>query len=213
VKDKLGLQNEDSKVELSRSVSRAQEKQDDSGGGGGAGGSGSGARISRKENGMGVAAEVDGEEVERLVLEEQWKNQKRQRELQSTLHALNEESMKTTRRLDDLYYTLLEKLSGLRSTINNLQELSGLTAQLHTHFREDTTELTSDLQRQIEAFGGFKAQQVKIETIDGRVRQSKSRADGLSERLEKARKRVSALEEREKEWQDSVNCVLISYLL
>ena len=117
--------------------------------------------------------------------------------------------MKTTRRLDDLYYSLLEKLSGLRATISNLQELASLTARLHEQFREDTDDLTTDLRRQIEGFGGFKAQTVKIEAIDGRVRESRERADKLSERMERARKRVSALEVREKEWQDLISCEYI----
>jgi polyhydroxyalkanoate synthesis regulator phasin len=113
--------------------------------------------------------------------------------------------MKTTRRLDDLYYTLLEKLSGLRSTISNLQELAGLTAGLHEQFSEDTTDLMQDLGRQIKTFRGFETQQNDLEDIENRVRKSREKADGLSERLEKARRRVSRLEEREKEWQDSVH--------
>lgn len=148
------------------------------------------------------------EDIDRAVLEEQWKNQKRHDELQRTLLGLSEESMKTTRRLDDLYYNLLEKLSGLRSTISNLQELASLTAGLHKQFSEDTTELTQDLGRQIEGFGGFKTQQSDLEDIETRVRMSRQKADGLSERLEKARRRVNRLEEREKEWQASVQARL-----
>jgi hypothetical protein len=127
-------------------------------------------------------------------------------ELQAALHKLSEESMKTTRRLDDLYYTLLEKLSGLHTTINNMQELSGLTARLHGQFRTETSELTSDLQKQIDGFAGFKAQRGKIQDLDIRVKESKEKADGLSERLEAARKGVSALEKREKQYQDSISC-------
>ena len=210
VKDRLGLQNgsatASTPAELSKQTSRISEAP--------------GVAEGRKESqtptpapfgldgavASQLVAGVDGEEVERLVLEEQWKNQKRQQELQSTLHSMSEQSMKTTRSLDDLYYALLEKLSGLRGTIGNLQELAGLTKRLHEQFREDAGELTGDLRKQIEAFGGFKAQQVKIEAIDGRMKESREKADRLSERLERARERVSALEVREKEWQDSVSC-------
>jgi predicted RNase H-like nuclease (RuvC/YqgF family) len=114
--------------------------------------------------------------------------------------------MKTTRQLDDLYYNLLDRVAGLQATIHSLQELSGLTARLHGQFRSETSELASDLQNQIDNFGEFKAQKRNIEALDVRVRESKQKADGLSGRLEAARKRVSALEEKEKEWQDSVSC-------
>jgi len=114
--------------------------------------------------------------------------------------------MKITRDLDDRYYQLLEKLSGLRATINNLQGLSVLTGQLHIQFRQGTDELETDLHKQIGGFGGFGAQRAKIEAMEIRVKEGKKKADGLSERLDAARGRVTRLEESEKEYQDSISC-------
>jgi chromosome segregation ATPase len=204
-KDILGLQNEHSLADLSKQTSRISESSRDVA-------AQQQVNESRKASTVGynpdgaAQSSLDGDEVERMVWKEQWKNKARQSELRSTLHTLSEESMKTTRRLDDLYYDLLEKVSGLRSTINNLQELSGFTAQLHGQFKTETSRLTSDLQKQINGFKGFKTQQSKIDALDLRVKESKKKADGLSARLEAARERVSALEIREQEWQDSVSC-------
>jgi hypothetical protein len=89
VKDKLGLQNGsgNSTAELSKTVSRASyrpvqgqtQAQEDV----------AGSRKGSQSLGVGVVgldagvqrvlAAGDGDEMERLVLEEQWKNQKRQR--------------------------------------------------------------------------------------------------------------------------------------
>ncbi|KIW07625.1 uncharacterized protein PV09_01572 [Verruconis gallopava] len=209
-KDFLGLQNGHSFTELSKQSSRVSvapeqvastgnKELNDSRKGSIAGNNVDGTVVLTVDNG------ISGEEAERLFLQEYWKNKARESELKSTLHNLSEESLKTTRRLDDLYYDLLERVANLQSTISNLQELSNLTAQLHKQFRKETDELTSDLQKQIDGFEGFKTQQRTIDTLDTRVRESKRKADKLSERLEAAREKVSVLEVQEKEWQDSVN--------
>lgn len=127
-------------------------------------------------------------------------------ELRSTLQTLSEDSMNATRQLDDVYYQLLEKISGLRLTIHNLQELSALTGQLHAHFGEDTEELKTELQKQVDAFGKFGAQKAEIEAMESRLKESRNKADSLSVRLDAARQRVSRLEESEKEYQDSISC-------
>ena len=43
-------------------------------------------------------------------------------------------STTTTRRLDDTYYSVLEKLGTLQSTIAALKELAGLSAQMNDTF-------------------------------------------------------------------------------
>jgi DNA repair exonuclease SbcCD ATPase subunit len=120
--------------------------------------------------------------------------------------------MKTTRELDESYYSCLEKLSILQSTISTLQELSSLTRQLHEGFQEEAGDLKSDIETQIEGFAGFHDQNERIDGLEMRVRSNKKKADQLSARLEDARARVQTLEAREVEWQTTVSRMLLEPL-
>jgi chromosome segregation ATPase len=123
------------------------------------------------------------------------------RDLRATLQSLSDQSLKTSRRLDDTYYSILEKVSVLRQTIGSLQELSGLTKELHDNFEADTTELVEDVTGQVEAFDGFQAQQQQVSDLEDRLKAGQETADSLTARLAKAKERVDARAESEAQWQ------------
>jgi predicted RNase H-like nuclease (RuvC/YqgF family) len=123
------------------------------------------------------------------------------RDLRATLQSLSDQSLKTSRRLDDTYYSILEKVSMLRQSIGTLQELSGLTKELHDNFEADTTELVEDVTGQVEAFNGFQTQQKQISHLESRIKAGKETADSLTARLAKAKERVDARAESEALWQ------------
>lgn len=123
------------------------------------------------------------------------------RDLRAALQSLSDQSLKTSRRLDDTYYTILEKVSVLRQTIGTLHELSGLTRELHENFETDTTELVEDVTSQVEAFDRFKTQQEQISSLEERLNAGKKKADALTTRLEQAKVRVEARAKSEAEWQ------------
>jgi uncharacterized phage infection (PIP) family protein YhgE len=123
------------------------------------------------------------------------------RDLRATLQSLSDQSLKTSRRLDDTYYSILEKVSILRQTIGTLQELSGLTKELHNNFEADTTELVEDVTGRVEAFDDFQTQQAQISDLESRIKAGKERADALTARLTKAKERVDARAESEALWQ------------
>jgi DNA repair exonuclease SbcCD ATPase subunit len=123
------------------------------------------------------------------------------RELRAVLQTLSDQSLKTSRRLDDTYYSILEKVSILRQTIGTLQELSGLTRELHDNFKSDTTELVEDVTGQVEAFDGFKAQQDQVSGLEERIKAGKEKADALTARLERAKERVDARAKSEAQLQ------------
>lgn len=131
-------------------------------------------------------------------------------ELRESLQALSDQSMKTTRQLDDVYYSILEKLSVLQSTISNLQDLSSMTKNLHTEFQSQTGTFEAEMREQIDAFGGFDNPKQRIGDLETRVKTSKEKADESSARLESARARVLALEAEEKEYQDMVSRTLLA---
>lgn len=123
------------------------------------------------------------------------------RDLRTALKSLSDQSLKTSRRLDDTYYSILEKVSVLRHTIGSLQELSGLTKELHENFESDTKELVEDVRGQFDGFDNFDTQQQQIVSLEDRIQVGKTKADSLTERLAKAKERVDARAQAEVEWE------------
>jgi predicted RNase H-like nuclease (RuvC/YqgF family) len=114
------------------------------------------------------------------------------RDLRAALQNLSDDSLRTSRRLDDTYYSILEKVSVLRQTIGSLQELSGLTKELHENFESESNELTEEVEGQFEGFDSFTAQQGKISDLEKRISEGREKADSLTARLSKAKAIVDA---------------------
>lgn len=110
--------------------------------------------------------------------------------------------MSATRRLDDVYYSILEKISNLRNTISSLQELSTLTRDLHHDFIEESHELTDDIEGQIDTFGDFEGQKQKVDDLEKRIQKGRERAQGLDKRLARCRERVTWVEKKDAEEAD-----------
>ncbi|KAF2467577.1 uncharacterized protein BDR25DRAFT_292080 [Lindgomyces ingoldianus] len=125
----------------------------------------------------------------------------RENELSSSLQTLSDQSLKASRQLDDTYYSVLEKVAILRQTIGSLQELSGLTKELHENFQADTKELTEEVKVQFDGFNNFGTQQGHVEALEERIRAGKGKASALHERLVEARSRVDARAKLEAKWE------------
>ncbi|PBP21602.1 hypothetical protein BUE80_DR007662 [Diplocarpon rosae] len=123
-------------------------------------------------------------------------------ELRSALSSLTSLSNATTRQLDTTYYSVLEKVSALQSTISSLSELASLTRGLTEEFRTETQELVADVSSQVEGFSGFEDQEKKIGELKQRVERGREKIKSLGDRVEVIRHRVEGWEIREKEWQD-----------
>lgn len=139
-----------------------------------------------------------------------WKSNSLYRDLRKALQSLSDQSLKTSRRLDDTHYSILEKVAVLRQTIGTLQELSSLTKELQVNFESDTKELVEDVTGQVEGFDGLKTQQEQVASLEERIKAGKERADALTERLAQAKQRVDARAKAEAEWQ-AVNTRMISH--
>jgi predicted RNase H-like nuclease (RuvC/YqgF family) len=127
------------------------------------------------------------------------------RALRSSLQVLSDQSLKTSRQLDDTYYSILEKVTVLRQTIGSLQELSSLTKDLHDSFLSDTKELTDETKGQIAGFNNFEVQEGQLNVLEERIKRGKEKADALTTRLAEARKRVEARVKGEAEWEAWTN--------
>ena len=122
------------------------------------------------------------------------------RDLRDALQSLSEQSLTDSRRLDDTYYFILEKVSVLRQTITSLQELSGLTKELHDNFESGAEELIDDIKGHVESSDNFEAQQKQIAALEERLKAGKEKADALTARLAEAKERVDAKAKTEVQW-------------
>jgi DNA repair exonuclease SbcCD ATPase subunit len=110
--------------------------------------------------------------------------------LRSSLQNLSDQSLKTSRHLDDTYYSLLERVATCRQTIGSLQELSNLTNELHHSFETDTAELVEDIGGQVDGLDNFETQQDQVSALERRIKAGKEKAEALNGRLADARNRV-----------------------
>ena len=123
------------------------------------------------------------------------------RELHKSLDSLSGLARESTQKLDSLYYSILEKVSTLRSGITRLQELSSATTSMQHDFQSNADRVETDFEGQIVTTQNFTSQQRQVEVLESRIKASVDKAARLSDRLEAARKRVDLWEERENEWQ------------
>lgn len=126
-------------------------------------------------------------------------------DLRAALQSLSDQSLKTSRRLDDTYYSILEKVSTLHQTISTLQELSGLTKELHGNFDTDAQDLLDDVQTQFHHADNFDTQEKQVRALEERIAAGKERADRLTARLQEAKERVDKRAKSEAQWEASTN--------
>lgn len=93
----------------------------------------------------------------------------------------------------------------MRQTIGTLQELSGLTKELHGNFETDAQDLLDDVQGQFENSDSFDAQQKQVAVLEERIRKGKEKADRLTERLAETKERVDRRAKSEAQWEASTN--------
>ncbi|KAK3336794.1 hypothetical protein B0T19DRAFT_454315 [Cercophora scortea] len=122
--------------------------------------------------------------------------------LKQSLSNLQDFSTTTTRRLDDTYYSVLEKLGALQSTILGLKELAVLSQEMNQSFGSEAADLAADMHAQLDAFGQFETQQRRIETLQDRVHVGREKIRALSERVDVVRERIEGWERADREWQE-----------
>ncbi len=122
-------------------------------------------------------------------------------ELRKSLVDLNSLSNHSTSRLDNTYYNVLEKLSILHSTIASMKELATLTRQLNDDFIKESSEVTKDIETQLDGFDDFRPQERKIEDLEHRIESGRERAHMLGDRVDLVMQKIERWERVESEWQ------------
>lgn len=108
----------------------------------------------------------------------------------------------TTGRLDDTYYSVLEKLGMLQRTIVALKELARMSQLTGRQFERESDEIASEMTSQINSFGGFEEQEHRIQALTARIHGGRDKVKALSERVDLVRERIEAWERADREWQE-----------
>ncbi|KAK4162120.1 hypothetical protein QBC43DRAFT_322386 [Cladorrhinum sp. PSN259] len=134
-----------------------------------------------------------------------WEQQKaiaRKSGLQRSLFELETFAGSTTSRLNDTYYSVLEKLGTLQNTISALKELAELSSQINTNFITEADGLVDDFSSQLDALGHFEDQQERIVSLQLRIHRGRENIKSLSERVDIVRERIENWERADREWQE-----------
>lgn len=123
-------------------------------------------------------------------------------ELRNELDDLNTLSNDTIRKLDNTYYSVLEKMGVLQNTISSLTELATMTRQLNKEFETEADKVAKEVGNSLDAFHEFEAQQKRIQELTGRVEAGRDKVKNLGSRVDQVRDRVEGWERAEGEWQD-----------
>lgn len=115
---------------------------------------------------------------------------------------LNTLSNQSIRRLDNTYYSVLEKLGVLQNTIASLKELAKMTRHLNEDFELEADKVAKEIGASLDGFHGFETQQKHIEELAGRVKTGREKVQALGARVDLVRDRVEGWERAEGEWQD-----------
>lgn len=122
--------------------------------------------------------------------------------LKKALTDLSTFSNETTRRLDDSYYSVLEKLGMLQHTIEALKELAEVSQETGKQFEKESNDMVDEITSQIDSFGGFAEQERRINALTERIHGGRDKVKTLSERVDVVRERIEAWERADREWQE-----------
>ncbi|KAK7421947.1 hypothetical protein QQX98_001941 [Neonectria punicea] len=134
--------------------------------------------------------------------EEREKTSSQVEALKQSLVDLGAFSTSASRRLDDTYYAVLEKMSSLSHTVSALKDLAETSRNIHADFVKDSKQLEDDITMQVESLGQFEEQEASIESLQTRIQDGRAKIRSLSDRVEVVRRRVEGWEQLDKVSQE-----------
>ena len=125
--------------------------------------------------------------------------------LATSLSTLSTLSTTTTRRLDYTYYSLLSHISALHNAVSSLASLSSTASSLLSSFSTQSSDLQKDLDSQITKHkNDADTQSSRLNQLEKRMQDGKSRVESLGHRMEQVRKKVREQERRDGESNERV---------
>lgn len=139
---------------------------------------------------------------EERLREEREKTSSQVEGLKNSLLDLSTFSTTASRRLDDTYYAVLEKMSSLQHTVAALKDMAETSRNIHNDFDKDSKEIECDITLQIASMGQFEEQEASIESLQTRIQDGRAKIRSLSDRVEVVRQRVEGWERLDKVSQE-----------
>ncbi|KAG5976147.1 hypothetical protein E4U55_007474 [Claviceps digitariae] len=122
--------------------------------------------------------------------------------LKQSLMELNSFSTTMTKRLDDTYYSVLERMSHLENTVAALRDLAQTSRDIRDTFDKDARDLESDIIRQLSAAGQFEEKQRRIAALQKRIYEARDKIAALASRVDAVQQSVERWEQADKRWQE-----------
>lgn len=107
-----------------------------------------------------------------------------------------------TKRLDETYYAVLEKMSSLQDTVTAMKELAEASRDTCDGFDRDSHRLEDDIDGQLAAIGRFDEQRASIDGLQKRIRDGRARIQTLTGRVDVVRERIEKWERADRAWQE-----------
>ncbi|PHH77867.1 hypothetical protein CDD82_3311 [Ophiocordyceps australis] len=139
---------------------------------------------------------------QRLRLEQE-RASMRDKCLMQSLTELNVFSASMTKRLDERYYAVLEKMSMLQNTVAAMKVLAETSRNICDSFDKDTKELHGEIVEQLRAVSCLDPQEARISELLNRIHQDRSRIKALTDRIDIVRERVEGWERADRAWQEN----------
>ncbi|KAI5237058.1 hypothetical protein E4T42_09279 [Aureobasidium subglaciale] len=133
------------------------------------------------------------------IAHERHLRERRQDHVSAALNAISRDAHTATRKLDDTYYALLQKVGLLKATIASFQDLHSCLDDTAKDFATTSDSLVKDITGQIDAFGNMAQQDENIHQLVKRLHKAKERAEAYESRLESCRLRLEQWEKKEQE--------------
>ncbi|KAK2610831.1 hypothetical protein N8I77_004228 [Diaporthe amygdali] len=155
-----------------------------------------------RETAGGLRGLPAGEDEDEALRRAKDRTGARTSDLKKSLADLANISAGTTRRLDETYYSVLEKLTSLQNTVVALKELASASAAMNEGFTAESESVLAEAQAQLDAFGQFDEQQARVQALQDRIHGGRERISALSERVDIVRQKVERWERADFLWQN-----------
>lgn len=117
----------------------------------------------------------------------------------NTLYTL---SNKTKDRLDQSYFSVLERTITLKNTITSMREIAGLTKDLNEVFKDESEEVVREIETSLTGLVDLEAHQQRIEALAASVQKGRQKIKTLADRVDVVKDKVDAWERSELDWQE-----------
>ena len=123
-----------------------------------------------------------------------------------SLDAITDHAVTSTSQLDDSYYSLLEHVSFLQSSVEQLITLSRSIREASSEYDLQVDQLNMDLQGQLDTLGNFDLQGQRVHELENKLKRERATTEDLKNRLDLVRQKLRSREREDTENWKQTRC-------